>query len=1396
MDLEQDKKQDSPYTKPLMVCVPFVAGLFICLTFNLALYLSLRARTSSIEQHLDFAKKHFAGHGVDGAEVNIFNNIVMIDAQYGSYNKLMPWQTLRATLQPGLELASEATSSGLILERGLILTSAYVAIDSVMITVQRQGESKRYPASIVTVAADLDLALVNVTHPEFWAVNDAVVDIASAAQIMGLSTAVTLAGFPVGADLSISKLESRVARIEADGGVNFGRYGTFPRSVLTLYPAIGKDLSVGPVFGSDNGKLEGFIGQNNAVIPVKTIFAFVASYKQDKKWSGLGMLGMIVRPMQPDALRKYWDLPNDGIGVQIRSVCADSPLHDQQVKKGDILREIDGEPIMANGAIIYNRSEDHKVALPFQVLLGEKNPGDTTTLTIFRSTPRGDNASSNDNSGNLGYQHSETFKVTVEMRQLPALVPRAADEGHLQQPKYFILGGLVWTVFTEGLLAACKALGVNLIPSSTSAYALHRWREHPDEEVVVLLSQLTHPCNKFYAFHGAQVLKYFNGKEVRNMSQFVKMAGEELSAGADLLQFAFLPMNDEDTAGGQDDPDIVLDVGLCRGADMEILNMHQIVAPFSEDLQKDYSAAKLEEFARGGGFGQNLSKGMDKLKPPPTRAMTEKKTTPAVEHSVNRSDTVDSTSNEAQRLIHNIPWHNVVQIKLVSADQDFISPWKTMPPGASRCSAIIVDKDERLILTNSHCVANAKSLDVLREDAADPVPARVVEIAHDVDLAWITTDEAKFWENPKIKTTVSMSAGPPNIASGVRVVGYPTGGKSITITQGIVSRIDGQVYPNGLVPSARNTPDNLLIVQVDAAINPGNSGGPVFDTDGNLLGLAFAGLQGAQSTGYVIPNIHCKHFINSVAETGRWQAQLEAGALFRTVENVGMRKFLHLKDDETGVQVRSVSKMSPLWDAGVRKGDVLLSVAGIKVEGAGTVLRDINGHQVSMPFDTLVTEKAHNETLTMDFVRPNGKDGNPEYIHVEKAFHPIPPLVPRFFDAPKEVAGREHFAAKPSYFMIWGLVFGVFSNPVFQQAMERKITVPWTLQKKALHNWLEDENDEVVVLLQGLNHPCNMYYDLSVMRGLEYFNGKPVKNLKEFMQRAIAAEASGEEYMRFTWLPMADEDTAGSTTDPDIVLHRDMCAGVDASLMQNYNIESRFSSDLRETAAATMQELAQQGGAQQGGAQQGFLKIVRNQSGNEFLVVNGSTFQKLHEAAAEKKAKQTEDEQHDEGESKGLESSAAPGAASTGRNSSGDGGTAQVVPRAGSLIEVAGSERSPQVNLRHRLDSRAIGRFTLTAGAQAQATEPVDMPTLEMPVDMPTLEMPVQLYDAVRQDPVDIVLGSSDASLSFSGSSSPPHEMPPTDLDGLSSDVLRAQGFSRRDRRRPVGPSKHDMRLH
>ena len=94
------------------------------------------------------------------------------------------------------------------------------------------------------------------------------------------------------------------------------------------------------------------------------------------------------------------------------------------------------------------------------------------------------------------------------------------------------------------------------------------------------------------------------------------------------------------------------------------------------------------------------------------------------------------------------------------------------------------------------------------------------------------------------------------------VYGYPTGGTSLSITKGIVSRIEFTTF-NASVAGLR--------IQIDAAINPGNSGGPVVVND-KMVGIAFSRLGCAENIGYIIPSEEIDLFLQDLAD-GRYDGK-------------------------------------------------------------------------------------------------------------------------------------------------------------------------------------------------------------------------------------------------------------------------------------------------------------------------------------------------------------------------------------------------------------------------------------------------------------------------------------------------------------------------------------------
>jgi S1-C subfamily serine protease len=125
-------------------------------------------------------------------------------------------------------------------------------------------------------------------------------------------------------------------------------------------------------------------------------------------------------------------------------------------------------------------------------------------------------------------------------------------------------------------------------------------------------------------------------------------------------------------------------------------------------------------------------------------------------------------------------------------------------------------------VTNAHVVEYASEILVQKYQSDDKVPASILRINTDCDVAVLTVEDPDFWhtrdaQDPEKRAVIQpfQFGLLPRLQDRVRVVGYPEFGSEISITQGVVSRIQLQEYAHSGV--------ELLSVQTDSLINHGNS---------------------------------------------------------------------------------------------------------------------------------------------------------------------------------------------------------------------------------------------------------------------------------------------------------------------------------------------------------------------------------------------------------------------------------------------------------------------------------------------------------------------------------------------------------------------------------------------
>ncbi len=409
---------------------------------------------------------------------------------------------------------------------------------------------------------------------------------------------------------------------------------------------------------------------------------------------------------------------------------------------------------------------------------------------------------------------------------------------------------------------------------------------------------------------------------------------------------------------------------------------------------------------------------------------------------------------------------SLVRIEATSQEPDYKAPWNPGEVSGGVGAGFIVSGNH--IMTNAHVVSNARFLTVSKEGDPKPHPARVLHIAHDCDLALLTVDEPDFFKN----TGALDFGGIPAIESIVSVYGYPIGGSRLSVTQGIVSRIDFQTYSHSGM-------DSHLTIQIDAAINPGNSGGPVMQ-NGRVVGVAFQGYSGdvAQNVGYMIPTPVIKRFLKDV-EDGHYDRYVDLALSYTTLFNPAARRALGLKDDDLGVLVGSVYGGGSS-EGIVQPGDVLMAIDGLPISSDATIPMDDD----SVPLAEVVERKFKGDSVTLDVLR----DGKPLQLKV-------PLSAPWPF-----MLHNNAYDEDPRFVVFGGLIF----QPVDQNFMAEH--QPDDLRLRYMFDFfIEDkiyrDRPEIVVLSGILTDPVNVYANDFRYAVVDEINGTKIRRLAD-----VAAE--------------------------------------------------------------------------------------------------------------------------------------------------------------------------------------------------------------------------------------------------------------------------------------------------
>jgi len=246
-----------------------------------------------------------------------------------------------------------------------------------------------------------------------------------------------------------------------------------------------------------------------------------------------------------------------------------------------------------------------------------------------------------------------------------------------------------------------------------------------------------------------------------------------------------------------------------------------------------------------------------------------------------------------------------------------------------------------LIVTNAHVAKQAKSIQVLVPSLGqEPIDSEVMGVCVERDIALLRiVDKAGFLALYKAKTGkdkiyMSKLGGSDILKRGqdVMAVGFPLGMQSVKATMGIVSGY--QQF------------ENALYLSMTAAINPGNSGGPLFNADGECVGINSAKFAKASGIAFTIPSKQLKVMLDALYTTREVRVPDLGFEMSPGTEE--LNEYLTGLKSTGGVYVKDVVKDGLFSQAGVKQGDLLLAVNGHKISRFGKFWMEVMKDRVNV----------------------------------------------------------------------------------------------------------------------------------------------------------------------------------------------------------------------------------------------------------------------------------------------------------------------------------------------------------------------------------------------------------------------------------------------------------------
>ncbi|MBS0659993.1 MAG: trypsin-like peptidase domain-containing protein [Verrucomicrobia bacterium] len=410
--------------------------------------------------------------------------------------------------------------------------------------------------------------------------------------------------------------------------------------------------------------------------------------------------------------------------------------------------------------------------------------------------------------------------------------------------------------------------------------------------------------------------------------------------------------------------------------------------------------------------------------------------------------------------------NSVVKIFATARYPEPYKPWTKDSPRDATGSGVVIAGNR--ILTNAHVVSYSSQVQVQAHQSGDKLSATVEFIAPGIDLAILKLDDESFFKKHRPLQPASKL---PDIKDTVLAYGSPEGGSNLSITKGIVSRVEFTGY---------NYSVSGLRIQIDAAINPGNSGGPVV-VDNKMIGLVFSHLRDSDKIGYIIPMEEISLFLADIAD-GRYDGKPIMLDEMQTLENPALRAYLKLPAEAEGLVVRRPYDHGPATV--LKPWDVICKIGDIAVDNQGMIKFDEN---VRIRFGYQLQKLVSEGTVPLTVWRDGAQVAVKHPVVTER-----PLLIPNLL------------GTYPSYFVLGPLVFseatGHYVNGFTRPNNERNHLAGLVYDSNPLATRIFDSpaypGERLVIISSPFfPHRLSKGYGNPFAQTVKSINGTAVKNL-------------------------------------------------------------------------------------------------------------------------------------------------------------------------------------------------------------------------------------------------------------------------------------------------------------